>query len=286
MARDDCVLLSGSSGFLRQYQVDAFADRPFTGNPAAVCRLDEWPEDAFLQAIAEENNLSETAFFVPSAKGFHLRWFTPVREVDLCGHATLATAHVIFSESADSATEIVFETRSGDLPVRRCGDRIEMDFPAIPLVSCPCPELLQEALGTAPCAVFVADIYVAVLDSEAQVRSLKPDLGRLTQLDKRAVCVTAPGEQADFVSRYFAPKMGVPEDPVTGSAHCKLVPYWAQRLGKCELLARQLSKRGGELSCSLRGERVLIAGKAVTVMTSALMVLPEHPIQEPEGPNL
>ena len=257
---------------LRQYQVDAFAERPFSGNPAAVCALDAWPDDSLLQAIAEENNLSETAFFVPSAKGFHLRWFTPVREVDLCGHATLATAHVIFSESATTRSEIVFETRSGDLIVRRRDRSIELDFPAIPLNACPCPDPLVAALGATPCEVLSADIYVAVLESEEQVRTLSPDFGCLAQLDKRAVCVTAPGRDVDFVSRYFAPKMGVPEDPVTGSAHCKLVPYWAARLGKKDLTALQVSKRGGQLHCTLVGDRVLMAGQAVTVMQADLFL--------------
>ncbi len=257
---------------LRQYQVDAFAERPFSGNPAAVCPLDTWLDDSLLQAIAEENNLSETAFFIPSVKGFHLRWFTPVCEVDLCGHATLAAAHVIFSESATTRSEIIFETRSGDLTVY-CRDRfIELDFPAIPLAACVCPDPLVAALGAMPCAVLVADIYVAVYEHEEQVRSLSPDFGRLAQLDKRAVCVTAPGRDVDFVSRYFAPKMGVPEDPVTGSAHCKLVPYWSARLGKKELTAHQVSKRGGRLNCTFDGSRVRMAGQAVTVMQAELFL--------------
>ena len=257
---------------LRQYQVDAFAERPFSGNPAAVCPLDDWPDDSLLQAIAEENNLSETAFFVPSAKGFHLRWFTPVCEVDLCGHATLAAAHVIFSESATNLSQIIFETRSGDLSVRRWKKLIELDFPAIPLATCGCPDPLVAALGATPCEVLGADIYVAVFECEDQIRSLSPDFGRVVQLDKRAVCVTAPGRDVDFVSRYFAPKMGVPEDPVTGSAHCKLLPYWSARLGKKELTALQVSKRGGRLKCTLEGDRVLMAGQAVTVMQAELFL--------------
>ena len=255
---------------IRQYQVDAFTTRAFAGNPAAVCPLVTWLDDALLQAIAEENNLSETAFFVPSAKGFRLRWFTPVAEVDLCGHATLAAAHVLFELLAYPEPAITFETRSGDLFVTRRNGLLEMDFPAQPPVACPLPEALVKGLGIRPLELLVADDYLAVFDSEETVRAIVPDYAMLNQLDRRGVFVTAPGRDLDFVSRFFVPKLGVPEDPVTGSAHCELTPYWAKRLGKCSLVARQVSKRGGDLLCELRGKRVLLCGSAITVMVSTL----------------
>jgi PhzF family phenazine biosynthesis protein len=254
-----------------QYQVDAFTTRAFAGNPAAVCPLDHWIDDRLLQAIAEENNLSETAFFVPSPRGFELRWFTPVKEVDLCGHATLASAHVLFEILGYTAPFVTFETRSGDLFVRRNGDLLEMDFPANPPVPCRnAPELLRTSLGRSPIEVLSADVYVAVFDNEATIRSIRPDHSLLCHLDLRAVIITAPGKNVDFVSRYFSPKMGVPEDPVTGAAHCKLTPYWSKRLGKDRLTARQVSRRGGELICEMKGDRVLISGSAVTVMETKL----------------
>lgn len=255
---------------IKQYQVDAFATRPFEGNPAAVCPLESWLDDALLQAIAEENNLSETAFFVPVGSAFQLRWFTPVKEVDLCGHATLATAHVLFEELGDSATVITFETRSGELFVKKRDGLLEMDFPTRKPDRCEVPAELVEALGVSPLEVFAADDYLAVFDHEETVRTLKPDLGLLAQLELRGVIVTAPAEEFDFVSRFFAPKYGVPEDPVTGSAHCKLAPYWADKLGKNKLLARQVSKRGGTLVCEVRGNRVLLSGSAVTFMQGEL----------------
>ncbi len=256
---------------LIQYQVDAFTTRAFAGNPAAVCPLDHWLDDSLLQAIAEENNLSETAFFVPSARGFELRWFTPLKEIDLCGHATLASAHVLFDILGHTAPRLTFETRSGDLFVRKNGALIEMDFPANPPVACDkVPDLLCTSLGRTPVEVLVADVYVAVFDCETTVRSLRPDHSLLCHLDLRAVAVTAPGKDVDFVSRYFAPKMGIPEDPVTGAAHCKLAPYWAKRLGKERLTALQVSRRGGELICEIKNDRVLISGAAVTVMETRL----------------
>lgn len=255
---------------LRQYQVDAFATRPFSGNPAAVCPLDRWLDDRLMQAIAEENGLSETAFFVPSDKGYRLRWFTPVREVDLCGHATLATAHVLFERMAYAHAAVCFETRSGDLHVHRTENGLEMDFPAIASRPCAVPDLLVRALGQRPRELLSADVYLAVFDGEETIRALAPDFALLTQLDLRAVIVTAQGSDVDFVSRYFAPKMGVPEDPVTGSAHCKLAHYWARRLGKDSLRARQVSRRGGEILCELRGDRVLLQGSAVIVIESTI----------------
>jgi PhzF family phenazine biosynthesis protein len=251
---------------LRQYQVDAFARRAFAGNPAAVCPLEGWLDDTLLQAIAAENNLSETAFFVLSQDGFQLRWLTPVAEVDLCGHATLATAHVLFAHLGQAGTAISFQTRSGPLTVRRRDGLLEMDFPARPPAPCACPERLAQALGRQPLEVLRADDYLAVFDDEASVRGLAPDFALLATLDLRGVIVTAPGRDADFVSRFFAPKLGIPEDPVTGSAHCTLAPYWAGRLGQPALAARQVSRRGGRLLCVLRGDRVLLSGCAVTFM--------------------
>lgn len=255
---------------IRQYQVDAFARRPFAGNPAAVCPLMSWLDDGLLQAIAEENNLSETAFFVPSIKGFRLRWFTPTAEVDLCGHATLASAHVLFEILGYPESSITFETRSGELRVQRQGDLYQMDFPAQPGHICAAPEALIKGLGRQPAAVLCSADYLAVFDDERDIQSITPDHQQLAQLDRRGVIVTAPGTDVDFVSRFFAPKLGVPEDPVTGSAHCALTPYWAGRLGKSTLMARQISKRGGDLLCELKDERVLISGAAVTVMVATL----------------
>lgn len=259
---------------LRQYQVDAFSARVFEGNPAAVCPLPGWLDDALLQAIASENNLSETAFFVPVADGsFALRWFTPVAEVDLCGHATLASAHVLFHHLGYNEAVIRFSTRSGELRVQRRGDWLDMDFPAQPPVVCPCPPpLLIQGLGCTPVAVLAGEDYIAVLANAEAVRTLKPDLGALAGLDRRGVIITAAGQDCDFVSRFFAPRYGIPEDPVTGSAHCALTPYWAERLGRPRLQARQLSARGGTLECLLMGERVLLSGQAVTFMQADILL--------------
>ncbi len=229
---------------IKQFQIDAFTDRVFGGNPAAVCPLQSWPEDNILQSIAEENNLSETAFFVPAENNLELRWFTPVKEVDLCGHATLAAAHVIFEHIGYSADYIVFKTKSGNLTVRKNGNMLEMDFPLLALKSCATPEHLIEGLGKTPVTVLEAQDYIAVYDSEEAVRSIVPDQMLLKRLGLRGVSVTAPGDKADFVSRFFAPKLGVQEDPVCGSSHCELAPYWADRLNKNILNAVQVSKRG------------------------------------------
>ena len=255
---------------IRQYQIDAFATRAFEGNPAAVCMLEYWLEDSLLQALAEENNLSETAFFVPAGNGFRLRWFTPVREVDLCGHATLAAAHVIFEHLDYAEPVITFETRSGELFVEKHGNLLRMDFPASPPAPCKTPDVLAKGLGIRPIEVLAADDYLAVFDSEATVRAIEPDHGLLARLDLRGVIVTAPGSDVDFVSRFFAPRFGVPEDPVNGSAHCELAPYWAVKLGRNMLAARQVSRRGGSLTCELKGERVLLSGSAVTVMETTI----------------
>ena len=254
------------------FQVDAFTPRVFGGNPAAVVPLDTWLPDATLQAIALENNLSETAFFVREPAGHHLRWFTPTQEVDLCGHATLASAWVLFERLEPGLARVEFATRSGTLTVtREAGGLLAMDFPARPPTACAPPEGLTEALGARPLGTLKGSRdLLAVFDSEAEVRSLRPDMARLAALDVFAVVPTARGEDCDFVSRFFGPRVGVPEDPVTGSSHCTLVPYWARVLGKTRLLARQVSARGGELHCEAQGERVRIAGHAALYLEGTL----------------
>jgi PhzF family phenazine biosynthesis protein len=254
------------------YQIDAFTSQVFSGNPAAVCPLEAWLDDRTLQAIAAENNLSETAFFVAGDKGFHIRWFTPVAEVDLCGHATLASAHVLFNDLNAAGDEIRFSSKSGPLTVTLENGRLVLDFPAEPPRPCAAAEGLAAGLGRAPDQVLKATDYFAVYEDEAAVAALAPDFQVLQGLDGRGVIVTAPGDRADFVSRFFAPKFGIPEDPVTGSAHCLLTPYWAGVLGKRELHALQISSRGGELFCSDRGERVLIAGRAVKYLEGFISV--------------
>lgn len=255
------------------YQIDAFADRPFSGNPAAVCPLEHWLPDEMLQAIAAENNLSETAFFVPEGKGWRLRWFTPATEVDLCGHATLASAFVIFRFLAPDQDRVAFHTqKAGDLTVSRNGPLLTLDFPSRPPTPCAVPPMLGAALGDELATVLAARDYLAVYDELEQVASLAPDFAALATLD-RAVIVTAPGRgDVDFVSRFFAPSLGVDEDPVTGSAHCTLIPYWAGKLGKTRLDARQLSRRGGRLVCELRGDRVAIGGGAVLYLTGTIEI--------------
>jgi PhzF family phenazine biosynthesis protein len=260
------------------YQIDAFASEVFRGNPAAVCPLERWLPEATMQSIAAENNLAETAFFVPrptrEARGgdYDLRWFTPVAEIDLCGHATLASAFVVFTALDGQRQEVVFHTRSGPLTVRRDGERLAMDFPSRPPIPCDPPAGLVEALGASPREVGKARDLMAVFDSEEEVRSLAPSFDRILALGAHGVIVTAAGREVDFVSRFFAPLMGVPEDPVTGSSHCTLVPYWAKRLGKSRLRARQVSVRGGELLCEDLGERVSIAGRAVKYLEGTIEV--------------
>lgn len=254
------------------YQVDAFTSRVFSGNPAAVCPLEAWLPDPTLQAIAAENNLSETAYLVGRGGEYAIRWFTPATEVDLCGHATLASAHVVFSRLETGLAELHFSSRSGPLSVTRDGDLLSLDFPARPPAPCPAPAGLAEALGQPPRQVLAARDLMAVYDDEGVVRGLRPDMGRIAALDTFAVIVTAPGRDCDFVSRFFAPAKGVPEDPVTGSAHCALIPYWSRRLGKARLHARQVSARGGELYCELRGDRVAIAGRAAPYLEGTIEV--------------
>lgn len=258
---------------IRQYQIDAYTDHVFGGNPAAVCPLESWPSDAVMQSIAAENNLSETAFFVAEEEGFRLRWFAPLSEVDMCGHATLASAYVLFECLAYPGQRIRFFTRSGELQVQRAGDRLMMDFPLRVPTVCAAPAALLAGLKTAPLAVLAADDYLAVFADEAQVRDLSPDMTELGKLDLRGVIVTAPGHDVDFVSRFFGPKVGIPEDPVTGSSHCSLAPYWGGRLQKTRLRARQISVRGGYLECELKGDRVLLYGQAITFMTGDICLL-------------
>jgi PhzF family phenazine biosynthesis protein len=257
---------------LALYQVDAFAEKPFQGNPAAVCPLDRWLPDPLMQAIAEENNLSETAFFVPTDAGFHIRWFTPKAEVDLCGHATLASAFILFNVLGFDTAAIRFESRSGPLTVSRAEDNLVMDFPAQPPVPCEAPEPLIHAFSVQPTRCLVSEDYLVVFETEDEVVSLKPDMTQLQRLDRRGVIVTAPSARYDFVSRFFAPNYGIPEDPVTGSAFTQLAPYWAEQLGKTELKARQVSARGGNVQCKLVGDRVAITGKAVLYLKGTLVV--------------
>jgi len=250
------------------YQVDAFTDSLFGGNPAAVCPLEAWLPEAAMQAIAAENNLSETAFFVRDGGDYALRWFTPTVEVDLCGHATLAAGHVVFHYLEPQRETVSFHTlKAGTLIVTRRADMLVMDFPARPASPAPPPPGLFAALGGAPREVLRARDHLIVYDTAAEIVALNPDLAALAKVDCWAAIVTAPGESGvDFVSRFFAPAQGVPEDPVTGSAHCTLVPYWAKRLGKMQLEARQLSRRGGALYCALQGDRVNIGGRAVVYL--------------------
>lgn len=248
---------------LSVYQVDAFTSRLFGGNPAAVVPLDDWLPDDVLSAIAAENNLSETAFVLARQDPAPLRWFTPAVEVDLCGHATLATAHVLFHHLYPERSRLAFSTRSGTLTVTREGELLSMDFPARPASEVEVTGDLAAALGRRPSKAYRARDIMAVFDSESDVRDLQPDFQRVAALDTFALIVTAAGKEVDFVSRFFAPAKGIPEDPVTGSAHCTLIPYWAARLGKTALTARQLSRRGGELYCRLRADRVDISGRAV-----------------------
>lgn len=258
------------------YQIDAFTDSVFAGNPAAVVPLESWLPDATLLSIAAENNLAETAFFVPQGDGYELRWFTPTVEMDLCGHATLASAFAIATILEWGSNRITFTTRmAGVLTVTREGDLYTLDFPSRPPVPlAEAPAGLVEALGgPQPVAVLKSRDLLVVYEDEATVRALSPDMSVLSRVDAFATCVTAPGRDGvDFVSRFFAPGGGVPEDPVTGSAHCTLVPYWAERLGKTRLEARQVSARGGALACELAGDRVKMGGKAVLYMEGSIVV--------------
>lgn len=254
------------------YQVDAFTSRLFAGNPAAVCPLTRWLDDSVMQAVAAENNLSETGFFVPEGEVYRLRWFTPVREVDLCGHATLASGHVVLRLLHPERDRAVFLTRSGRLEVARDGGRLRMDLPAYRARPVTAPAGLASALGRDPNEVLAANYLMAVYSDEETVRALRPDTDAMLRAGIDEVIVTAPGADCDFVSRFFAPGYGIPEDPVTGSAHCALVPLWADRLGRRRLEARQLSPRGGELGCELEEDRVSLAGDAVLYLEGEIEI--------------
>jgi len=264
---------------MRIYQVDAFTDRPFKGNPACVCLLDGERSDAWMQAVAAEMNLSETAFVVRQQEGFGLRWFTPTQEVGLCGHATLATAHILWEEGHLSRAEAArFHTRSGVLTATRDGDWIAMDFPTREVAAASSNPAVNRALGAEPVGTHVAarptgNTYLLELASDEAVRALTPDFAALAATDARAAIVTARTEEGafDFVSRFFAPAIGIDEDPVTGSAHCYLAPYWAAKLGKDDLVGLQVSARGGVVGCRWQGERVILRGQAVTVLRGELL---------------
>jgi len=259
--------------FLPFYQVDAFTDRLFGGNPAGVCPLDRWLADEVMQKIAMENNLSETAFFIKKDDGFHIRWFTPKVEVNLCGHATLASAHVIFHHLGYNGEMISFQSRSGILNVTKKGDLLILDFPANKPQRTALPNDFVQSLNITPIQCYRGkEDYLLLYKSQQEIEALVPDFRRLEKIDVRAVIVTAPGDKVDFVSRFFAPRVGVDEDPVTGSAHTVLIPFWAEKLGKTEMKALQLSHRGGSLFCRLRGDRVDIGGNAVTFLKGEIFL--------------
>lgn len=259
------------------FHVDAFTSEPFQGNPAAVCPLQEWLDDEFLRKVAAENNLSDTAFFVPKDDKYEIRWFTPRCEVRLCGHATLASAYVLLDVLQSNLRTVQFETRhSGTLKVSKDDKMLAMDFPAMFARNCThSPQVLVQGLGPGPRPSRLLEVnqtYLAVYENQAAIENIRPDFALLETLHPFTVSITAPGEGCDFVSRYFAPSYGVPEDPVTGSAHCALTPYWAERLGKTHLHARQLSQRGGELWCEMAGERVILKGNAILTLRGTLEI--------------
>lgn len=254
------------------YQVDAFTKEVFRGNPAAICPLVNWLDTDLMQRIALENNLSETAFFVKKDGFYELRWFTPTYEIDLCGHATLASAFVLYEILGETADVLRFETKSGQLTVERENDLLVLDFPSRPVEKCDVPACLIEAIGTEPKEIFKSRDYFLVYENEQEILDISPNFSKLLELDAIGFIVTAKGDSSDFVSRFFAPEVGVFEDPVTGSAHCNLIPFWAERLGKNELFARQISTRGGELFCELKGDRVKIGGNAVLYLKGEIYV--------------
>jgi len=258
---------------LQFYQVDAFTDKLFGGNPAGVCPLEKWIPDDVMQKIAMENNLSETAFFVKEDDGYRIRWFTPKVEVNLCGHATLASSHVIFNHLGCDCDKITFHSRSGILNVSREGELLVLDFPANKPQRAALPEDFVQALNITPIQCHRGkEDYLLLYKSQQEIEALIPDFRRLEKTDARAVIVTAPGSKCDFVSRFFAPRVGVDEDPVTGSAHTVLIPFWAEKLNKTEMNALQLSRRGGTIFCRLNGDRVDIGGKAVTYLKGEISV--------------
>jgi PhzF family phenazine biosynthesis protein len=258
---------------LKIYQLDAFTDKIFGGNPAAVVPLTEWISDDLMQKIALENNLAETAFYVLEGDKYHIRWFTPTVEVDLCGHATLATAYQIFHYENYQNSVIEFTSRSGILKVEKQGDLLELDFPVDKLTPSETPKALIESLGATPKETIKGFTdYMLVFESEAQIKAFEPDFRKMAEVDCRGVIVTAKGDEVDFVSRFFGPNSGGDEDPVTGSAHTSLTPYWAKIFGKTEFKARQISARGGELACTLVGDRVKIAGKVAPYLEGKINV--------------
>jgi PhzF family phenazine biosynthesis protein len=255
------------------YQADAFADNVFSGNPAAVIPLQKWLSDETLQHIAMENNLSETAFFIPFENGFHIRWFTPATEVNLCGHATLASAHVLFHHLNYQEKEIRFQSKSGILKVKKKGKLIVLDFPTSEVNEIELSANIEKAFGIKPQKCFRGrENLMFVFEDQEAIEDLKPGFHFLKTLEMRGIIATAPSEEFDFVSRFFAPREGIDEDPVTGSAHTMLIPYWAGRLGKKKMVAKQISKRGGVLYCKYLGERVKIGGKAVTYLVGEITV--------------
>ena len=254
------------------YQIDAFASQPFAGNPAAVCPLDVWLPDAMMQAIAAENNLSETAFLVANGQRYDLRWFTPTSEVNLCGHATLAAAYVLYEILGFDGDRIEFNTKSGMLRVVRVDDYLQMDFPAQPPTQCAVPPQIVEAFDSVPIACLRHDDLIVVFAAEASIREANPDMRLLAQVECRGIIITARAADYDFVVRWFGPRVGIEEDPVTGSAYTQLAPYWAQQLNQTRFKARQVSKRGGDVICELRGDRVMIAGKAVKFMQATIEI--------------
>ena len=257
------------------FQVDAFTDQLFGGNPAAVCPLDQWLDDNLMQKIGAENNLSETVFFVANEDDFEIRWFTPTVEVDLCGHATLASAHVLFNELNYRRDVVTFHSpRSGMLKVHKENDRLTLDFPLEEFAEIEAPEAVIEGFGKSPVAVYKGKgNYLVIFQNQQKIERLQPDLKKLAELDDRAgVIASAKGNEADFVSRFFAPQSGIDEDPVTGSAHTTLTPYWAEKLGNEKLSAKQISQRGGDLICELKDDRVLISGKAVTYLRGEIFI--------------
>ncbi|MGR9087772.1 MAG: PhzF family phenazine biosynthesis protein [Gammaproteobacteria bacterium] len=257
---------------LTLYQIDAFASKPFEGNPAAICPLETWLPDELMQAIAAENNLSETAFLVPDESGYHIRWFTPLHEVKLCGHATLAAAYVIFTLQGNKEKSIAFSSQSGILTVTKNEEWLEMDFPAQPPRQCATPEPILQAFKQTPAECLESEDYIVVFDSEDSILNAEPDMALLGGLGLRGVAITSQGNDFDFVTRFFAPKFGIQEDPVTGSAFTQLIPYWSGKLGKNFLSAKQVSKRGGEVGCLYSGERVIISGKAAKYLVGTIEI--------------
>lgn len=257
---------------LKMFQIDAFTDRSFAGNPAAVVPLDEWIDDTLMQSIAAENNLSETAFFVPDKDAFQLRWFTPKVEVKLCGHATLATAFVLFNELAYDKNEIIFQTLSGQIMVSKEAEMLTLNFPSQKPEPCKLPPVLEKAIAVKPRECLKNMDYVLVYENEEIIKKIAPNHDLIRKTDARGVIVTAPAKDYDFVARFFAAASGIDEDPVTGSAYTKLAPYWADKLGKTSFKARQLSPRGGDLLLQLKGDRVHISGKAVKYLEGIIEV--------------